>query len=432
MNANLRKHVFLAGLLVGLFAADTIHAGEASNRRVLRLALYPFVPQKAEMLLSLKEKFESTHTEINLQFVDLPGYYEGQLWSTLTNQPPNVDVVEVDTVFLRDLVDSHLIQELPSGTLQPSDFLPVAQKACVLDNNTYGVPHWVCGNFLFFHADDPDAARFRSVNSLAGLEKVVGRPLSWSEALLLSLNGKSTLGEEYLDAVLDIYETPSEALRHTDPKAPSQEAVKAINRLALLTPGTICASDKHHNYGQFFARSFAQRKSRVFIGYSEELNNVVDEFLHGVPDGEPSVGKIRFTWSDTLSDYAVEGDADIGAIPAPFSDHPTHMLAWVDVLALRTGLSGQSREDALEFIRFFNSEGFMLSLLVPSFGEAPRYLMPARASVFHNEKLLKAAPLYATLYEMMTNTTAVTGPNLNTNLRNIGKKLQKDGFWPQP
>ena len=74
MNANLRKQVFLAGLLVGLFASDTIHAGEASNRRALRLALYPFVPQKAEMLLSLKEKFESTHIEINFQFVDLPGY----------------------------------------------------------------------------------------------------------------------------------------------------------------------------------------------------------------------------------------------------------------------------------------------------------------------------------------------------------------------
>ena len=73
-----------------------------------------------------------------------------------------------------------------------------------------------------------------------------------------------------------------------------------------------------------------------------------------------------------------------------------------------------------------------LSLLVPSFGEAPRYLMPARASIFHNAKLLKAAPLYATLFEIMTNTTAVTGPNLTRNLETPGKKLQKDGFWPQP
>jgi hypothetical protein len=167
--------------------------------------------------------------------------------------------------------------------------------------------------------DDPDAVRFRSVNSLAGLEKVVGLPLSWSEALLLSLNGKSTLGEEYLDAVLDIYDTPDEALRHTDRKAPSQEAVKAINRLALLTPGTICASDKHHNYGQSFARSFAQRKSRVFIGYSEELNNVVDEFLHGVPDGEPSVGKIRFTWSEPTDGQLAADLSQLSALLRPAS-----------------------------------------------------------------------------------------------------------------
>jgi len=165
--------------------------------RVLRVGIYPYVPASDDIKLRIAQEFEKRHEDVRLQFVDLGDYYDGGLLDALSAK--RVDVVEVDTVFLQDLVESKLIEPIPRDRLpSDTDFLPVASRAAMLDGKVFGVPHWVCSNFLFFRRNDPDADRMRHVTKLNELEQVLNHPATEENGLLADMRGKSTLGEIYL------------------------------------------------------------------------------------------------------------------------------------------------------------------------------------------------------------------------------------------
>jgi len=392
---------------------------EKPLRRSLRVALYPYVPQKAEMYWQLEQMFEDKFSEIDLRFVDLGDYYDGQMVKNLIDG--KVDVIEVDTIFLRDLVDKKLIADLPPSVLESTGtFLPVAEKAARLDGKIYGVPHWVCGNFMFFRADDPERNRLRNVRSLDSLERIIGRPLDPGQSVLSDFKGKSTLGEKYLDALLDVYQDEEQLMDRLAADEPDTKALQGLSRLFALCPGGLCDSQKHHNTA-YYAKQFAHRKARVFIGYSERLFFVADEYLNGVREDEPAVG--------------VVGKSDIDIAPAPLavtdtSKNGTISLAWVDVLSVSKSCKGEARRDAENLIKFFNDEEFTKCLLIPARGQAPRYLLPARSSLYGAPDLLAVAPLYTSFFEIMTNSISVTAPGLNEKLRSIGEFIDSKGFSP--
>lgn len=397
-----------------------------TNRRVLKVALYPYVPGKDGMYWKAEREFESANPDIDVQYVETGvNYYGGEIADALANK--NADVAEIDTVLLEDLADDGLISELPASCIQSNTYFPHAVEAASVDGKIFGVPHWVCGNFLFFRKDDPEASRFRAIDSLDDLEQILGRPLSTNECLMMDLRGRSTLGEKYLDALLDKHQSVEGALKALQCPQPDEEILRNLDRLFALCPGGLCDSDKHHDFGEFYARQFAERECRALIGYSERMYFVVDHFLHGVKDGEPSVGKIGWPESEG---YKAVGDLDVDVVPAAFSDQGQKMLSWVDVLALRSNLDDQTRKDALTFIEFFNSESFLCQILVPEFGIAPRYLLPARKSVYENNDVRRAAPLYGRFLEIMNESTAVSEDDLNAKLRAIGKSIEKRGFHP--
>lgn len=425
----LRVLIALLLVVVGIYARGESQAQEPP-RRVLRAALYPYIPDAASLYWRLEQEFEADHPQTDLQFVDLgANYYGGELLEALTSE--RIDVAEIDTVFLRDVVDNNLIEEVPPELHWPDGtFLPVAAQATTLGGKIWGVPHWVCGNFLFFRSDDPDADQLKDIDSLDDLERALGRIASSRQGVGVDLRGKSTLGEKYLDALLDEYRDPAEALKHVDPASPHQGALRALDRLFWLCPGGYCDSSKHHEFGQFYGRQFSRRHSRVLVGYSEQLWAVVDEYLHGAPDGASAVGRLSFEWSDGANTYEPVGVRDIEAVALPLSDRGSEMLAWVDVLALRAHLPAKTRADAIALINLVGSEEFNLGALIPAYGSAPRYLLPARASIYANERVLRAAPLYAAFEPIMRDATAITGPNLNDKLRAIGKRIEESGFNP--
>jgi thiamine pyridinylase len=223
--------------------------------------------------------------------------------------------------------------------------------------------------------------------------------------MLIDLRGKSTLGEKYLDALLDLHGTPQAALKIVDSGAIDPDALQALARAFALCPNGLCDSEKHHESGQFYARQFAERNARAFVGYSERMYFVVDHFLHGVREDMPAVGQISF------ESGAPVGIGDVDAVPATFGDKSSTMLTWVDVLCIRQGV-----DDA--------------QALLPPYGHAPRYLLPARTAVYQDASLLKAAPLYQRFEEVMKSGVAITGPQLNERLRDVGKKIETGGFDP--
>jgi thiamine pyridinylase len=390
---------------------------------VLRVALYPYVPERAELYWQVESAFEEANPQVNVQFVDLAAnYYGGELQEAIEKKL--VDVVEVDTVFLHDLVANKLVERLPPDLQAGGEYLPVAQRAACVGGVPYGVPHWVCGNFLFFRRDDPEYARFAAVKSTRDLERIIGRPSSDGGTMLIDLRGKSTLGEKYLDALLDLHGTPQAALKIVDSGAIDPDALQALARAFALCPNGLCDSEKHHESGQFYARQFAERNARAFVGYSERMYFIVDHFLHGVREDMPAVGQISF------ESGAPVGIGDVDAVPATFGDKSSTMLTWVDVLCIRQGVDDAQRRDCVAFIKFVDSHGLTTQALLPPYGHAPRYLLPARTAVYQDASLLKAAPLYQRFEEVMKSGVAITGPQLNERLRDVGKKIETGGFDP--
>jgi thiamine pyridinylase len=404
--------VILWSILLTAVVLATLTFRQSDCKRVIRVGIYPFVPESAEIELQIAQQFEKGHPDVRLEFVDLGDYYNGGLLDTLNAK--KVDVVEVDTVFLQDLVENKLIEPIPDNLRQSNtDFLPVASLAATLNGKMFGVPHWVCGNFLFFRRNDPDADRLRKLTKLSDLEEMLDHPAAEEKGLLADMCGKSTLGEIYLNSLIDDYGDVSGALAHLgDPTHLDTEAAKTPKRIVLLCPGGLNHNSKYHSNGQFYSRQFAHCKARAKISYSEDLYYVGDEFLHGVASNESGIGD--------------PGDNAIEAIGAPLADHPHKMLAWVDIVCVRAGVPDKTKRDAVEFITEYTGEAFNKTLLRPKDGDAPRYLLPARSALYTDSDVVKTAPLYPRLKEIIQGAETATAANLNKRLQDIGKALNKD------
>jgi len=367
------------------------------------------------MLLQIAQAFERSHHDIRIEFVDLSNnYYKDALFTALDPKQPTVDLVEADTVFLQDLIDKKLIEALPDDVLGPDGtFLPVASMAAKSNGITFGVPHWVCGNFLFFRKDDPAVDLLMKTTTLSELEHILNHPSAEKDGLLADMKGKSTLGEIYLSSLIDEYPSSQEALAHLgSPTALDPIAAGTASRIFRLCPGGLNHVDKYHLNGQFYSRQFAHCYARAKISYSEDLYYVGDEFLHGVVD------KPKCSTGDPTKD-------DIRAIGAPLGDKKHKMLAWVDAMCLRSGLDEQTKRDAMDFVSAYTGEEFNRKVLTPAAGDAPRYLLPARAALYTDSTVVQLAPLYPRLKAIIQDAVTVTAPNLNNQLRAIGDQLDQ-------
>src|SRR5262249_54231659 len=148
----------------------------------------------------------------------------------------------------------------------------------------------------------------------------------------------------------------------------------------------------------FYARLFARGQGRALVGYSERLYYVGDETLSDCRKGE------------------CQGLDKIALVPLPLSSNGSQPFAWVDSFTIASGCSKQCLLDAEVFIRHVASVDAVRAQLTPGWGQAPRYLMPALADLYADERLLKVAPLYTKLYPAVQNAIAVRNAGLNKAL----------------
>jgi len=105
----------------------------------------------------------------------------------------DADVYEIDTVLLSDFVNLGKIAPID---LPFDDLAPETIKAVTRNSNVYGVPHWLCGNFLFYKKSDTAVA---NATTWKDLVDVLGKR---HETLLVDFKGRSTLGEWELCGIL--------------------------------------------------------------------------------------------------------------------------------------------------------------------------------------------------------------------------------------
>lgn len=393
---------------VQLTACTTLTHEEHSQRRALKVILYPFVPAKNSLFYAIEQEFEKAHPLIDLQYVDLAGnYYDTNKANAITNT--EADVYELDSVFLVDLVKGERLQPLPDR-LKPANgqFVSVAEQASQYEGTWYGVPHWVCTNFLFFQKGDS----LQDAGSFADIERTIGSHHDRGKGLLIDIKGKSTIGELYLDTLIDNFGSLEKSAPYLHKEKINQEAEATLGRAVSLCDRGYCRDDDYHDTPGFYARRFARNDGRALVGYSERLFYVLDERLNSCrKDGE--------------NEQECIDPKGIDFIELPLSASGSQPFAWVDTFAIAKACRGQCLDDATAFIAFVTSKEQVKQSLLPAWHTAPRYLLPAHVALYNDKDLLKEAPLYSRMLSSLQRAIPVTGYQLNTNLREIGKELDQ-------
>lgn len=401
-----RQLLLLASMLV---AAVTLVHSTVPHGRTLRVVPYPFIPEYKSVLFDIKRTFEALNPDIYLDITDLSSNYYS---STSANYIGNADadVYELDSVFLRDFVDSGKIQPLPAGALIPEpDLLRNAIAGSQVGGVRYGAAHWVCGNFLFF---SPADANFSNAATLSDIERIIGSPShSAGHGLVVDLKGKLTLGEFYLQSAFDRFKDWASVKAHLSSADPA--IINDLSRLVRLCDQGYCRSQAYHeDQPSLYARQFARRHASALVGYSESLHEVLSETRQAC----------------TAADHCLS-DADIDVIQLQTGDAGAAQVSWVDSFVMDKRCTGQCRDDASKFIEFMNSDATYRMILL-SEGPAPAYLLPAKRSLYGDADVLKVAHLYPKLKGIIESAVAPYDSRLNESLRQLGSAI--DSQLPVP
>lgn len=381
-------------------------------RRTLRVVLYPYVPDAAALYARLERDFERAHPSVDVEVDTLSATYYDHRPGRGGIIEARADVYELDSVFLADFVANRRIQEVPSEAPLPTDMLAVADRATTLDGHRYGVPHWVCGNFLFYRADDAAMGGAIGTEQVA---RVVGASPMRDRGLLLDLKGKLTLGELYLDSLLDRVGTvsgltPGLTVDNLPANPMYQSTLAGFRQLMSAVPSGYGRSDPYHDVTGFYGRQFARRHGRALVGYAESLHYVLDESMN----------------SCAAEDQCLRG-ADLAVTEWASAATSSRTAVWTDMFVIDRAVTDPAKlSDARAFIQFMVGDDAYRAALVPGYGEAPRYLLPARASWYVNPEVTRSAPLYGRLRELIEAGETVTARNLNATLRTIGAQLDGD------
>jgi hypothetical protein len=245
----------------------------------------------------------------------------------------------------------------------------------------------------------------RNAHTLKDLESALSKPAptGMENGLATDLKGNSTLGEFYLEAATDQYGWP-EAAKYLDAVEEPIEG-SLIRLLKVCAPG-LC---RDYHGSQIYARSFARKKSRILVGYSEILNSVLSETSQGC----------------TASDKCLK-DTDIDVVQASLSDTAEHQISWVDSYAVSRTCTQQCASDAATFIRFMNQDLTYKKILQPGKYDVPGYLLPAKASIYEAKEVVGPAHLYQKLRSIIEDAAAPSREGLNEKLRADGKTIDSD------
>ena len=227
----------------------------------LRVLLYPFVPNRLSIFQKIEAQFEKDNPGVNLELVDDPelldSYYSGGLLKA------SADVYEVDTILLSDLIKLNKITQIDFPV---DDFSKEAINAVTRNNSIYAIPHWLCGNFLFYKKGDKEIAEAKSWIELNAIMK------KRNQAIFIDLKGKSTLGEWYFTVLSEIEGLEAAQKSILEKDSPVDNVVTKLASILETCPDGFCRNDELHDRSGYYSRAFISGKSSAYIGYSESIH----------------------------------------------------------------------------------------------------------------------------------------------------------------
>jgi thiamine pyridinylase len=278
--------ILIASLLLGMASCK---ADRDASRQVLRVALFPFIPDAAEdsflaMAQRIEREFETAHPEVDLDLRFFEGdwgyYYVDTLanWLTADPEEDGYHVVEIDAILLGELVQRRLIATWDSLP-RPSDWHALALAATQFEGSRYGIPHWLCGHFIF--------SRNASVIEAQTVTQLV-QALNADGADELDLTGRLAgswnLPSLYLDAWSDTY-GPMDVATAVSLEFDSTtiQSLRAIAHECETSDGNPCLAGgafDNDDHPDSSVAVFANGNADATFGYSERLHTILKLSSH--------------------------------------------------------------------------------------------------------------------------------------------------------
>lgn len=339
-------------------AAETAALAE----RTFSAVLFPYIPDSggdsfASLIATLESWFEAANPEIDLEITIDPNmdlYSFSTLATLLGTGAGSVNMVEIDTLLLGDLVAQSIVQPLPFP-VDGLGLLPTALAAAEVDSTSYGVPTYLCGNYIYSWD-----AGIGGVDSGQGLiDFLTQHPDPGATPLIGNFEGSWTLPSLYVDAWADSHTNdPTQVATAYDLPLdqPTMDIFSLVVDLCGVNGGPCL--DGTYADNTVAETLFAQNQANGFVGFSERLFYI-----------------LQARGGDVNLPFVISAPLGVGSNPVMF----------VDALVLNPVCTGQCATDAETFSNFMSS--LQVRVLIAFSDDVspktfPRYLLQALASFY--------------------------------------------------
>ncbi len=323
-------------LAVLLFCAP---AGGEEPADTLTYAVYPYLPDAAYYRELIEARWAELEPGIRLVRAEWNCYHDAA--------PEGIDVVMYDASERDRLIADGWIRPIsPEAVWEPEDIYPFALEGVTAEGGLYGIPVFLCGNFLIYDREWEALAAAEHLTDLA--DEI--------EILVVNSDARSNRRQYIIETVAD-------ARGEANPSAVRGEegVLVLLDRLAI---------DSHQHDDDFqVAGAYDAGEGRGYIGFSESmrlLRNRMDR-----------------TWIKAVS----------------FSDRENIPRLYTDAAAVTAGVSGPRYEKCLELMNVMAEAGVLTALSVQD--GSPQYLLLTRKSAY--PPLAERFPIYARLEELAGN-----------------------------
>jgi hypothetical protein len=344
--------------------------------RVLNALLYASIPTDPKVGFTplvrwLTLGYQASHPDVLLNLVIDPkiDVYSFDNLRDAVFSAQGFEIAEIDTVFLKWLKDGGLI--IPARIIGDEPW-PVARQAVMLDGQVYGVPSWMCSEFLFSTGSD-----LRSVKTFADLQSYMAKTAAGHRGLVGDLYGTWTIPAAYIQAFVQ-----------------SHTAATAAEAVAAPIDPTVIA--RIARFGRYCASSGADPC------IDGTFHNAADGAVEQAFDAGYAANSIGFSERSFFLELYQQAPASLSLVAVPWGDQPgAPKLAYSDAFVTSRATCGNEpcATDAAGFAAFMTGAATKKYIALASDlpgGDPPRHLIVA-TKPFYDDDDVKADAIYAQL-----------------------------------
>jgi len=254
-------------------SSDHFFLYNPQTQQTFSVLLAPYIPTYpygdfSLMLKRIVTEFQTQYPTISLNLVisKQPQYdiYTHQNLPRLLNRQ-GFDAIETDMMLLPFMVENNLILPYKITT---EKFWPAAVSAVTYEHKTYGVPSWMCLEFIFSHDQ-----KIQNINSLEQLVAFLNTTSNAHfPALIGDFSGQYTwtLGPLYFNIYTANHETDKNKITNQTPEYSTIANLLTLTDQCNANNNNKCTNNYYHNLDEGeLPKLFAQQKNTAYLGFTE-------------------------------------------------------------------------------------------------------------------------------------------------------------------